>query len=65
MAKCQFCSKGPQFGNNVSHSHRKTRRRWNVNVQRVSRYDADGTRTRVRMCTRCLRTVAKTGKWPT
>ncbi|MEC7578302.1 MAG: 50S ribosomal protein L28, partial [Actinomycetota bacterium] len=23
----------PAFGNNVSHSHRKTRRRWNPNIQ--------------------------------
>ena len=62
MAKCQLCGKGPQFGNRVSHSNRKTRRRWNVNVQRISQYDADGIRTQVRMCTRCLRTAAKTAK---
>ncbi|MCY4576131.1 MAG: 50S ribosomal protein L28 [Chloroflexi bacterium] len=62
MAKCQVCGKGPQFGNNVSHSHRKTRRRWNVNVQKISQYDENGTRTQVRMCTRCLRTAAKAAK---
>ncbi len=62
MAKCQVCGRGPQFGNRVSHSNRKTRRRWNVNVQAVSQYDADGVRTQVRMCTRCLRTAAKTAK---
>ncbi|HEY1001623.1 MAG TPA: 50S ribosomal protein L28, partial [Streptosporangiaceae bacterium] len=32
---CDICGKGPGFGNNVSHSHRRTRRRWNPNVQRV------------------------------
>ncbi|MDE0653833.1 MAG: 50S ribosomal protein L28 [bacterium] len=31
---CQVTGRKPSFGNNVSHSHRKTRRRWNVNVQR-------------------------------
>ena len=62
MAKCKFCDKGPQFGNRVSHSNRKTRRRWNVNVQRVSQYDANGVRTRVRMCTRCIRTLGKAAK---
>ncbi len=30
---CQVTGRKPAFGNNVSHSHRKTRRRWNPNVQ--------------------------------
>ncbi|MGC3955537.1 MAG: 50S ribosomal protein L28 [Propionicimonas sp.] len=30
---CQVTGARPGFGNNVSHSHRRTRRRWNVNVQ--------------------------------
>ena len=59
MAKCQLCGRGPQFGNNVSHSNHKTRRRWNVNVQAISTYDEAGIRKQVRMCTRCLRTQAK------
>ncbi|NCZ73077.1 MAG: 50S ribosomal protein L28, partial [Actinobacteria bacterium] len=25
---CDICGKGPSFGNNVSHSKRRTRRRW-------------------------------------
>ncbi|MBI0383431.1 50S ribosomal protein L28, partial [Streptomyces albiflaviniger] len=28
-ANCDVCGKGPGFGNNISHSHRRTRRRWN------------------------------------
>ncbi|WP_026927595.1 50S ribosomal protein L28 [Granulicoccus phenolivorans] len=31
--KCQVTGAEPAFGNAVSHSHRRTRRRWNVNVQ--------------------------------
>ncbi|MCL4157608.1 UNVERIFIED_CONTAM: hypothetical protein GTU68_000331 [Idotea baltica] len=31
---CQVTGKKPSFGNNVSHSHRATRRRWNPNIQR-------------------------------
>lgn len=31
---CQVTGRRPAFGNNVSHSHRKTRRRWNPNVQK-------------------------------
>ena len=30
---CQVTGRKPGFGNNVSHSHRKTRRRWNPNIQ--------------------------------
>jgi large subunit ribosomal protein L28 len=33
-ATCQVTGAVPSFGNAVSHSHRRTRRRWNVNVQR-------------------------------
>ena len=36
MAKCQQCGKGPQFGNNRPWSKKATRRRWNVNIQKVS-----------------------------
>ena len=31
---CQVTGRRPAFGNNVSHSHRKTRRRWNPNIQK-------------------------------
>lgn len=30
---CQVTGAQPGFGNAVSHSHRRTKRRWNVNVQ--------------------------------
>ncbi len=59
MAKCQVCGKGPQFGHSVSHSHRKTNRRWDVNVQRTTVVLKNGQKDRIRMCTRCLRTASK------
>lgn len=31
---CQLTGREPGFGNRVSHSQRKTRRRWNPNIQR-------------------------------
>ena len=31
--RCQVTGARPGFGNNVSHSPRRTRRRWDVNVQ--------------------------------
>jgi len=30
--KCSISGKGPQFGNNVSHSHKKTRKKWSANI---------------------------------
>ncbi|WP_232680011.1 50S ribosomal protein L28 [Nocardioides sp. R-C-SC26] len=32
--RCQVTGKTPSFGNRVSHSHRRTKRRFDVNVQR-------------------------------
>ena len=28
MAKCAICEKGAHFGNNVSHSHRRSSKMW-------------------------------------
>ena len=58
MAKCQVCGRGPQFGNNVSHSMRHTKRRWNVNVQRTT-VMVDGKQQRLAVCTKCLKTMSK------
>jgi len=58
MAKCEVCGKGPQFGNNVSHSMRHTKRRWNVNIQRT-RLVADGVERRVHLCSKCIKTLQK------
>jgi large subunit ribosomal protein L28 len=55
MAKrCDVCGKGPASGNNVSHSMRKTRRRWLPNLQSVRVKDG-GTVKTSRVCTSCLR----------
>ena len=51
---CEICGKKPSFGMNVSHSHRRTKRRWNPNIQRV-RALVGGTPMRVNVCTGCLR----------
>ncbi len=53
-AICEICGKKPQFGMNVSHSHRRTKRRWNPNIQRV-RAKVNGGTKRVRVCTGCLK----------
>jgi large subunit ribosomal protein L28 len=52
---CELCGKGPQFGNNVSHAHNVTRRRWNPNLQTVKSKTAGGSK-RVKVCTSCIKT---------
>ncbi|MBI5453185.1 MAG: 50S ribosomal protein L28 [Deltaproteobacteria bacterium] len=53
-ATCDVCGKGPTFGNNVSHAHNKTRRRWNPNLQSV-RAIQNGKVKKIRVCSRCIR----------
>jgi large subunit ribosomal protein L28 len=56
-ANCDVCGKGPGFGHNISHSHRRTKRRWNPNIQRVRALvgDAGVTPKRLNVCTSCLK----------
>jgi large subunit ribosomal protein L28 len=51
---CDICGKKPGFGNNISHSHRRSRRRFNANVQKV-RVIVNGAPKRLNVCTRCLK----------
>jgi large subunit ribosomal protein L28 len=51
---CDICGKGPTSGNNVSHANNRTRRRWYPNLQPV-RILVDGTPTRIRACTQCIK----------
>ena len=54
MAKCDICGKGVHFGNNVSHSHRRSNRIWNANVKSV-KAKINGGAKRIQVCTSCLR----------
>jgi large subunit ribosomal protein L28 len=51
---CDICGKGPGFGNRVSHSHRRTPRRWNPNIQVVHAKVAGASR-RLNVCTSCIK----------
>jgi len=51
---CEKCGKGPMAGHNVSHSHRKTKRRWLPNLQKA---EVDGKKMRI--CAQCLKTLNK------
>ena len=58
MAKCEMCGKAPSFGHSVSHSSVKTKRKWKPNIQKVTVHK-DGRPQRMKICTRCLRTMHK------
>lgn len=51
---CDICGKGPWFGKQVSHSHRRSSRRWNPNIQRL-KVHRDGRTQRLNVCTACLK----------
>ncbi|MCP3798049.1 MULTISPECIES: 50S ribosomal protein L28 [Allokutzneria] len=54
-AVCDVCNKGPGFGMSVSHSHRRTNRRWNPNIQTVRAKIGLSQRKRLNVCTSCLK----------
>ena len=56
---CDICGKGVLHGQNVSHAHNVTKRRWEVNLQPV-RAVVQGKPRKLRVCTRCIRTGAVT-----
>ncbi len=52
--RCDICGKGPIVGNNFSHAHNLSKRRWLPNLQKV-RAKVDGKVKRLRVCTSCIR----------
>jgi len=60
--KCSISGKGPQFGNNVSHSHKKTRKKWSANIIKKRVYVPEEDRwVRVKISAKMLRTIQKKG----
>lgn len=59
---CQVTGAAPSFGNTVSHSHRRTRRRWNVNIQ-PKRYwvPSLGRHVTLRVSARGIKTIDRRG----
>ncbi len=51
---CDICGKKPMTGNNVSHSHKASKRRWLPNLQKI-KVNVDGKTKRMRVCTACIR----------
>ena len=60
--RCALTGKGVQTGNNVSHAHNKTRRRYLPNLQQVSLMsDALGKLVSLRVSVAAIRTVEHKG----
>ena len=60
--RCAITGKGVQTGNNVSHAHNKTRRRWLPNLHAASLHsEALGRSVRLRVTTHAIRTIDKNG----
>lgn len=53
---CAITGKGPLSGNKRSHSMRATRRKWNVNLQKV-KVMVDGKPQTLRISARALKTL--------
>lgn len=61
-AKCQVTGVGPQFGNAISHSHRRTRRRFNPNIQTKKYWVPSlGRNVTLRVSTKGIKTIDKQG----
>ena len=60
--RCQLTGRGVQAGNNVSHAHNKTRRRFLPNLQKMSLFsDALGKSVRLKLSAYAIRTVERKG----
>jgi large subunit ribosomal protein L28 len=59
---CQVTGRGPSFGNNVSHAHNKTRRRFDLNLFRKRFWLEDEKRwITLRVSAKGLRIIDKKG----
>lgn len=52
--KCEICGKGQVSGNRVSHSNIHSKRKWNVNIQKVQIVE-NGKVRKANVCTSCMK----------
>lgn len=61
-AHCQVTGRKPGFGKSVSHSHRRTNRRWNPNIQRrIYFVPSEGRRVTLTVSTKGIKTIDRDG----
>jgi len=60
--RCQLTGAEPGFGKSVSHSHRRTSRRWDPNIQSKRYWFAEeGRHVRLRVSADAIRTIDRIG----
>lgn len=61
-AHCQVTGRRPGFGNTVSHSHRRSRRRWSPNIQTKTYFlPSEGRRITLRVSTKGIKVIDRDG----
>lgn len=59
--RCELTGKGVLTGNNVSHAHNKTRRRFLPNVQKMTLFSETLGKIRLRLAAHTLRSIEHNG----
>ena len=61
-ARCQVTGRTPGFGKSVSHSHKRTNRRWDPNIQRKTYFlPSAGRRITLTLSAKGIKTVDRDG----
>ncbi|MEV5838388.1 50S ribosomal protein L28 [Nocardia sp. NPDC052112] len=61
-AHCQVTGRKPGFGKSVSHSHKRTSRRWNPNIQRKTYYlPSEDRRITLNVSAKGIKTIDRDG----
>lgn len=61
-AHCRVTGRKPSFGNAVSHSHRRTRRRWSPNIQSKTYFlPSEHRRIRLQLSAKAIKLVDRDG----
>lgn len=60
MQRLDFDTKGKQYGHNVSHSKRRTKKVWKPNFQ-IKTLTVGGKKVKVKLSTSALRSLKKKG----
>lgn len=61
-AVCQVTGRTTGFGNAVSHSHRRTRRRWKPNIQHKTYFlPSENKRVRLRVSAKGIKVIDRDG----
>jgi large subunit ribosomal protein L28 len=61
-AHCQVTGRTTGFGSTVSHSHHRTRRRWNPNIQSKTYYlPTEGRRIRLKVSAKGIKVIDRDG----